>query len=978
MVTIQELESQRAEQEKVLQEPLPPRRFGAGVDVRRQQQELILRQSVARENIAIINRNREILDAQQSQSQEVQRQLERGRRGRPASFGIARKNPEAYAAYQKGKAERQQNVQIELNQIQRQELTKQGLKPIESKGQVVGFEDTVRGQSFSTSNIPVSAQARLRSAGIKVTETKPIEGATQEELIKQQSIRRDLTSSDQVAEEETEKKGLYTKVNDFLKSKVTEPIALKLTSVGITGQALEKSARQTDLSTKGIIGRNKITNIGATPLGIFTTQKIRAVGRSIRQSPLDWTIIGGISAISGGIGGVVARSGPIVKTSFSLVSKGTTALFVGATGYQVYKAPTFAEKTDILAVAGAQTGFAVGISKSFNYFTKPITLKRDPLKPLVTSETKILNIRKGGKGIDIAAFEVTATQPARFAYVAPRYAEIGRKIAGIASKRPVKELSFSELELIQPRGQKVLIQQASTSKVTTEPFVSKDGRIFRPLRESNTVGIFTQAKTATRNQPLRLGRIYGSLQGSPDLLKNVKPRTLGQVESTALKALQKEFRFPDDTTFVGGAVETKNIGKLSRRSLMLTNKQFDILNNIKTQSNVFRFARRGRSTSRSTLASAQRSENLITYDREFGLIESEILKSKVAFVDTTFPRLKAPSTKAVRFLEDRTIRNEINLESQGGDISENIIKSTSSTGLKRAQRQVQSQSLDVFKASAGQRAVQSLSKVTIPVAPRAGTIGKTALTGAFASALLPKVSTAQTQATSQVQNQQPAIRTVAREFATVTQAQVPRSVAREVTREVSREIAREVTREITRQQTRQQSRQILRIIPRQVTRQRIRFAIKSLPRKSSTKGRLKLPSFGLGKGSFGGELTKGFQTFVRTKGKDVLLPGLFSKGEALQRGKGFVLGGLSAQFRIKETKRSVRASSSRTPDLGLFREFRIKGRQRIATPLSFIQRTRQEGGARGGRLASVFEVRAIQAARRAKGQSIKGAVNLVI
>jgi hypothetical protein len=108
--------------------------------------------------------------------------------------------------------------------------------------------------------------------------------------------------------------------------------------------------------------------------------------------------------------------------------------------------------------------------------------------------------------------------------------------------------------------------------------------------------------------------------------------------------------------------------------------------------------------------------------------------------------------------------------------------------------------------------------------------------------------------------------------------------------------------------------------------------------------------------------TLGYETYIKSFGKILRLPGIRSKGNALKFGETKVLSGkraLSATFFVKPTKVMVSDTTNYRPSDKLFREYKIKKGKKISLMDMFIQR-------RGKRLVTGSEISALKQARRKK------------
>lgn len=111
-----------------------------------------------------------------------------------------------------------------------------------------------------------------------------------------------------------------------------------------------------------------------------------------------------------------------------------------------------------------------------------------------------------------------------------------------------------------------------------------------------------------------------------------------------------------------------------------------------------------------------------------------------------------------------------------------------------------------------------------------------------------------------------------------------------------------------------------------------------------------------------------FRTFFKKGKKKVYLPGLRTRGRALEYGQRFTLSNLRATFGIEKARGTAYGLDiNYTPSSKIFRSYKIQKGKKIPLMNMFIQKTRQEGGLRGGRLAFRGERKEIQRSRLMKG-----------
>lgn len=138
---------------------------------------------------------------------------------------------------------------------------------------------------------------------------------------------------------------------------------------------------------------------------------------------------------------------------------------------------------------------------------------------------------------------------------------------------------------------------------------------------------------------------------------------------------------------------------------------------------------------------------------------------------------------------------------------------------------------------------------------------------------------------------------------------------------------------------------------------------RSQPLRSSPRSYLK----GFSNKAKGGFFVQAFRTFFISGGKKKYLPGLNPRGKALLAGESYTKRTLRATFGVEAVRSYVREKDINfIPSNKIFRSYKIIGGRRVFLANTFIQRTRKEGGLRGGRLSFGGEIRSIKATRRNK------------
>ena len=114
-------------------------------------------------------------------------------------------------------------------------------------------------------------------------------------------------------------------------------------------------------------------------------------------------------------------------------------------------------------------------------------------------------------------------------------------------------------------------------------------------------------------------------------------------------------------------------------------------------------------------------------------------------------------------------------------------------------------------------------------------------------------------------------------------------------------------------------------------------------------------------------LANAFRTYYLRQGKREYLPGFSTRAEAIRRGETKVLGGVAATFGVEETSQLIRTrDEGYSPSEKIFRNYRIKGKNRIALGEEWIQKagTRREPTVRGARLSARSEIKELLSFRR--------------
>lgn len=125
---------------------------------------------------------------------------------------------------------------------------------------------------------------------------------------------------------------------------------------------------------------------------------------------------------------------------------------------------------------------------------------------------------------------------------------------------------------------------------------------------------------------------------------------------------------------------------------------------------------------------------------------------------------------------------------------------------------------------------------------------------------------------------------------------------------------------------------------------------------------------------------RGYKTLIKRRGKWYEVAGVRTRGEAIRTGERTALSTLAASFKIKQFGEVEGIETARRPSQLIFRQYKIKGKQRIQTPDEWIQKagTRKEGiTIKGARLYSIGERKEIRLSRlKAGGKNAKKKINI--
>lgn len=196
--------------------------------------------------------------------------------------------------------------------------------------------------------------------------------------------------------------------------------------------------------------------------------------------------------------------------------------------------------------------------------------------------------------------------------------------------------------------------------------------------------------------------------------------------------------------------------------------------------------------------------------------------------------------------------------------------------------------------------------------------------------------------------------------------ELSKNLIKSLSKSLTKPAEKTVQKELSKTQQKQQQKQLSKLITKQITKLTPKEPPPSLRPPGRTPGRTPPLAFGFGLASDKNlsRLSRGFSVKVRRRGKFRTIATNIPLGRAYQVGQKKVLTSLAATFKLEET-----GKLTSLPDIESNLNSRIfrKPSKRSSVkdlPLTFIQRTRKEGGLKSGRLSSVGERKEIKSLRK--------------
>lgn len=952
MATLQELERAEQENRQVLETPLPQRRFGAGVDVRAQQRDIVEQREAASQNIQLIQQEKQNVmeqEAQESRRIDYQRLIEKASQGSQAAV-LQLREQFGDEAYRYGAQLRYSYIYGKADDLkaraQRESLKAQGFEPIYRGGELVGLKDIKNDQSVSVRNLSPEVARRLERAGIEVQKVSAPAGSTPREEQAQQSLV------------ETERYKSVDRVDNYGRLGSNSRPSNRISGDGrrdnlvggTSDRVVEKVAslpeepknaierRQRYLQEKQQIGTERekflasaeqpVINIASAGYRVYSGTKtlsledLNDAGKKFIKSPVT-NVKGAIRLFEEG----APQVGQILREEPSVV----IGRLIG------------------------EAGLSYGFSKLTGYALKDVRIKSDPVKdPRFSSKAAVISLRNEGRQLNVAQFEVTGVKEARFAIEAPRYKIILARAAGTyPSSDRIKDLTLTQIQARVPGSKIMKIEPAQTSVSLTEPFIVNDkGQITGSLRGTRGVKVLTRSATRKRTGQVELGRMEGTLYGErvkygtlderklPKSLQKALERVKsiqGKGEAKASLILEKgqEIDF-------GGIVTTK-IGKLDKDDYLKP-------------------ARPGKRITRAELAAIQKSKFKLETGKEYGIREVEIFDERIGVVDVTLPKLRKPRTSSL--IKGETAVLDVNIPST--DTSVTFVRGK---GLTLDQKLAREQAL---KAIAQQKAViaavqrKNLAPKVRPVkSPKLETTVRTTATGRFAGQGLYEKTDEVAQSVS-VSKPSLASPQKAKVISYVAPKDKLIAKARQIDRVIERQVERNVVRDAVRLSPKEVIRTNVRQTPRQVQRTPLRTQLRQTPRTPVRPGIPKVPKIPRTPRTplrpaiipkFDKPLNKrsgGISVEIRREGKFKVIGSNLSAAQASQLARYAADTTLGRTVRLTGSKNELKKLKI---DQKLFRL--PKSSSRLNKPYTFVERSKFA-------LSKRQEIASIQSARRNK------------
>lgn len=405
LVTVQDIQKREEELKGVeqqalivLKEKVPERRFGAGVSVQ-QQQNVLKRREEAQNFLVRIKEQRGELKtarAQIAENERIQAQIQQAQKRaveykKGFSFairgitdpGLSKVGREGFRDAKAGlEAQAKYQSQVEV-------LKKEGLKPVIVNNKIVGFEDTIRGQSIPIENVPASLKtpqdiSRYQRAGV-IDVSLPQGGFTPAPAINQNKniIQRFISARDERIKTKLSAAGLPTtpnyiqaykrEANPFTSSRLG---LYNIAGVGGKRTIVDEYGRT--LGTAKEPGPN-VLNLGALGLGASPSRIATAVPKNYQTEAVAFVErIKGFTKVTVTTGTRATRGDPqaIYTLSQQFIKQSESRSFGVGKGFalrleRVNKIPSVQptiKKAEIFTFSSASVGERLGTAQVIKQF----------------------------------------------------------------------------------------------------------------------------------------------------------------------------------------------------------------------------------------------------------------------------------------------------------------------------------------------------------------------------------------------------------------------------------------------------------------------------------------------------------------------------------------------------------------------------------------------------------------------------------
>ena len=546
------------------------------------------------------------------------------------------------------------------------------------------------------------------------------------------------------------------------------------------------------------------------------------------------------------------------------------------------------------------------ISKGISLFKKPVRITTPPIKP----ESKSVDIIKQvGARTFKAQFVIVTKVPPRVSFVQTRADILKEKALG--AFRPQKGLP-----IITKTGKFVQVQKPFTSITVSEKFLIRDGRVSKP------VAIIS----ARERGKITLSALRGSFKPSRKTVLPIREIDIEQIRKLG-------FAIQPKVEIVKGKLISLEVLRATRAGKVIPSKALRPI----TIADLTAFIKK--------IAEFKTKGAEITLFRTETLIKSVDLQKLIRRKFIVPPRRLKEISGITVLIEPKVLTKrlpKIDLRAQ----TINKVTQLTAAALPRISK--------VSRISQEKIISSALGK-TIPIESIIKTVGL----------IKPLTKISVIQKTTPLVKTIPISSTRNIIVTKVIQKSLPRAITKSLPKLGIKTVSKTIPKTLTRTIPKLTTKTITKVPPRipakfpPKTPTIVRVPIKIIPPFKLRQERKAL--------QIESPKSLGFKTFVIKGGKRFFLAGIRPKSEALRIGAVEVKQSLRATFGIVPTSISVPKSRAEfRPSSQIFRQFRI--RRGIRQPLQeiFIQRTRKEGGLRGGRLSFREEIRDIQRAMKVR------------